>query len=106
MPDKRIIFNNYERHPQYMKNQTSRIPIGWCSHNAHRGKLSLKQMRKHNCRGKNCQFFKKNDDHPHWKQKARVKQAKRTERFKLKMTETLKAEILKALNNLERNKNG
>lgn len=100
MPDKRIIFNQPNRTPKYMSNQTSGTPVGWCSHNAHRGKLSLKQMKQHNCRGKNCRFFTKNPDHPHWKEKARIKQAKREEKFRARLSETLKQEILRKLTRL------
>lgn len=100
MPDKRIIFNNHERRPQYMKHQTSGMPVGWCSHNAHRGKLSLKQMKRHNCRTKNCKFFTKNEDHPHWKHKATTKQAKKMTKF----AERLEEEIASALTKIGRDR--
>lgn len=100
MPDKRIIFNNHERRPQYMKHQTSGMPVGWCSHNAHRGKLSLKQMKRHNCRAKNCKFFTKNEDHPHWKHKATMKQAKKMAKF----AERLEEEIVSAITKIERSR--
>ena len=101
MADKRIAFHNADRRPQYMRHQPSGTPVGWCNHNAHRGKLSLRQMRNHNCRGKNCPFFKKNEEHPHWQQKAKAKESKKQAKREEKLSEALKSEILKALNNLE-----
>ena len=106
MPDKRIIFNNHERKPQYMKGQPKGMPVGWCKHNAHRGKLSVKQMKNHRCLAKGCPFFVKNEKHYYWEQRARVKKTKKTAKIQARLTDSLKAEILTALNRLEESKYG
>ena len=77
MPDKRIIFHNPDRHPQSMRNQTQGEPVGWCRHNRHRGKLSAKQMKNHECLKKQCPFFTKNENHPYWAEREHLKQKKK-----------------------------
>ena len=102
MPDKRIIFNNHERHPQRMKNQTHHSPVGWCNHNSHRGKLSIKQMKNHKCLGKQCRFFTKNENHPYWKERHQIKQIRKEEKRKARLLEYMETEIKSALDKLLR----
>jgi hypothetical protein len=100
MPDKRIIMHNPDRHPQHMSNQTQKIPVGWCSHNKHRGKLSVRQMKQHKCIAKQCQFFTKNERHIYWQQQEQKKQNKRLEKQKARLSEYFKEEINSALNKI------
>lgn len=97
MPDKRIIFNQSELHPHYMRNQTQKIPVGWCNHNKHRGKMSIKQMKSHECLKKQCPFFTKNPRHCYWEQKAQIKENKRVKKFEARFSDILKEEIKKEL---------
>ena len=80
MPDKRIISHNPDRHPQKMKNQTHGEPVGWCSHNKHRGKLSVRQMKNHECLKKQCRFFTKNEAHSYWAERESRKQKKKAKK--------------------------
>lgn len=82
MPDKRIIMHNPDRHPQYMRHQTKGEPVGWCRHNKHRGKLSVRQMKQHKCLAKECPFFVKNKKHQHWVDRERMKQVKKAKKNK------------------------
>lgn len=77
MPNKKIIMHQPERHPEYFKNQPKGEPVGWCNHNKHRGKLSVRLMKNHKCLGKKCPYFKKNDKHPYWAEHERIKQIRK-----------------------------
>ena len=98
MADKRLIFTTGERHPHYFANQTTKMPVGWCNHNAHRGKLTAKQMKNHRCREKMCPYFKKNEKHPYWVEKENIKQLKKQRKQKERLTGYLREEIVSALN--------
>lgn len=50
---------------------------GYCK--LHKCHLTVKQIRCHNCLGKNCWHLEKNEDHNWWNQRAAAKQ-KRKER--------------------------
>ena len=100
MPDKRIIMHNSEKHPAYMHNQTQKIPAGWCSHNQHRGKLSVKQLKNHQCLKKQCPFFTKNLRHSYWEERNQIKESKRKKKFEIRFSEILQEEIKKALNQI------
>ena len=102
MPDKRIVLHNPERHPRYFSNQPKGIPVGWCNHNKHRGKLSVKQMKQHKCLSKNCMFFAKNERHNYWKQRDQIKQNKKEEKRKARLLEYMETEVKKALDKVLR----
>ena len=97
MPDKRIVCHNPERRPQYMCNQTWGMPVGWCNHNKHRGKLSVRQMKQHKCLAKQCSFFTRNEAHDYWAQRDCDKQRKKDKRRKAGLEECMKEEIKHAL---------
>lgn len=50
---------------------------GYCVH--HHKYLTVKQVRQHNCLGKQCWYLKKNESHDWWRQREVMKQ-KRKER--------------------------
>ena len=56
--------------------------VGVCTHNKHRGYLSVKAMKEHQCLGKRCPYFKKNEEHPYWIQHERMKQIRKARRQK------------------------
>ena len=97
MPNKKIVMHNPELHPAYMRNQTQKIPVGWCSHNKHRGKLSVKQLKNHKCIAKQCPFFTKNPRHNYWGQKEYIKESKRKKKFESRFSEILLEEIKRSL---------
>ena len=74
--------HNPDRRPEYFKNQPKGDPVGWCTHNKHRGKLSVKIMKSHKCLSKNCRFFKKNEDHPYWAERENIKKLKKENKKK------------------------
>lgn len=80
MPNKKIVMHQPDRHPQYLSNQPKGTPVGWCTHNKHRGKLSVRLMKQHKCLGKNCPFFKKNEEHQYWKEREQIKQIKKAKK--------------------------
>lgn len=82
MPDKRIILHNPDRHPQYFANQPKGTPVGWCNHNKHRGKLSVKLMKQHKCLAKECPYFTKNEKHQYWEDRERIKKIKKAKKKK------------------------
>ena len=100
MADNRLIFLEPNRKPHYFANQTTTLPVGWCSHNAHRGKLTAKQMKNHRCREKACPFFKKNEKHPYWVEKENIKQIKKQRKLQERLSATLRQEINSELNAL------
>ena len=102
MPDKRIIMHTPDRRPQYFANQTQGIPVGWCSHNKHRGKLSVRQMKQHKCLGKQCMFFTKNEKHNYWKRREQIKKNKRDKRREERLMEYMITEIRSALDEVIR----
>lgn len=44
----------------------------FCSH--HRCHLTVKQLRQHNCLGKQCWYLQKNEQHEWWRQRELTKQ--------------------------------
>lgn len=100
MPDKRIIMHKHDRHPQHFSNQPKGEAVGWCSHNKHRGKLSVRMMKNHKCLAKNCQFFTRNENHPYWKSREQIKKTKKEEKRKARLAEYMEEEIKRALDNL------
>lgn len=51
---------------------------GYCTH--HRKYLTVKQVRQHNCLGKQCWYLKKNEQHDWWRQRDVVKQKRKAKR--------------------------
>ena len=100
MPDKRIVFHDPERRPQHMRNQTWGMPVGWCNHNKHRGKLSLKQMKQHKCLTKQCPFFVRNEQHNYWAQRDQDRQEKKEKKRRARLEEYMKEEIKLCLDSL------
>lgn len=100
MADKRLTTPGNDRtYVSFMSNQTQHMPVGWCNYRKHRGKLSLKQMKSHECLKKQCKYLKKNDNHPYWNQREQNKQAKKARKFETRFSEILEEEIKKAINN-------
>lgn len=63
-------------HQNIYRQYISRTPIGYCYLEGHRGALTPSLYKKHECAKKQCPFFKKNEEHPHWVQKKKNKQKK------------------------------
>lgn len=51
--------------------------IGYCCNIKHPGNLSVKMVKKHECLGKQCPYFKKEEDHPYWAQREQIKQLRK-----------------------------
>ena len=52
---------------------TGQTPYGYCYYKNHRGYLTKALIKEHQCTAKQCRYFRKNDDHPHWKRKEQIK---------------------------------
>ena len=51
---------------------------GYCVH--HHKYLTVKQVKQHNCLGKQCWHLKKNEQHDWWRQREAVKQKRKAKR--------------------------
>lgn len=56
---------------------------GFCTH--HHCYLTVKQLKQHNCLGKQCHYFKKNENHSWWRQREITKQKRKERREHLTM---------------------
>ena len=55
-------------------NNTNKLPVGYCHLYAHQGILTTRLLKKHKCLSKNCPYIEKNQEHPYWEQRQRIKQ--------------------------------
>lgn len=74
--------------------------VGCCHNLIHPGKLTRKLMEEHDCLGKNCKFFERNNDSTYWaeeenkkRQKERRKQARQAEKKAARKLEDELAEL-------------
>lgn len=51
---------------------------GYCCH--HHKYLTVKQVRQHNCLGKQCWYLKKNEQHDWWRQREQIKQKRKAKK--------------------------
>ena len=49
-------------------------PAGYCA--LHDGSLTVKEIKRKNCLGKQCRHLQKNEAHDYWRQRERMKQRK------------------------------
>ena len=68
--------------------------VGYCWYKNHKGFLTRKLMKKHQCPSKNCHYFQKFEDAPYWKEKAELKQLKRDRKAEERAREARSAFIL------------
>ncbi len=62
----------------YMHAQPGRVKtIGYCMHHKHFGALSLKMLKNHECLKKQCPFFKRNEEHQYWVDRAKKREDKK-----------------------------
>ena len=51
--------------------------IGYCHNPTHKGYLSLKVYKQHQCNIKECRYYEKYEEHPYWQQKKHIKELKK-----------------------------
>jgi hypothetical protein len=51
--------------------------VGYCWFKEHKGYLTRKLMKEHQCTGKECHYFQKFEDAPYWKEKAAIKKKRK-----------------------------
>lgn len=51
--------------------------VGYCHSYRHKGRLSVKQVKKHGCLAKQCPRFEKYENHPWWEQRDRIKRLRK-----------------------------
>lgn len=61
-----------------------------CTHKAHYGLLSYRNMKLHRCEEKQCPYFIPLKDHPYWQDKDKKKADKKFRKQKQKIEETIK----------------
>jgi hypothetical protein len=101
MADKRLTTPGSDKtFISYMANQTQHMPVGWCNHRKHKGKLSVKQMKSHECLKKQCVFFVKNEKHQYWEYRDQHKQSKKKAKYLARFGDILCEEIKRSLDKL------
>ena len=50
-------------------------PAAYC--HLHNGCLSVHELRRKNCLGKQCRYFEKNPAHPFWRERERIRQKRK-----------------------------
>lgn len=68
--------------------------VGYCWFKQHKGFLTRKLMKKHQCPSKVCHYFQKFEDSPYWKEKADKKQQIRDHKAEERTREVREAFIL------------
>ena len=64
-----------------MKHQPSEVvAVGFCHNNIHRGYVGQRILKEHECINKNCPYFEKFEDSPHWCKKEVVKLLKKAKK--------------------------
>ena len=53
---------------------TPKNPAAYCA--LHDGSLTVKEIKRKNCLGKQCRHLQKNEEHEYWHQRERMKQRK------------------------------
>ena len=74
------VYRHKKKKPMRSQPKTDNNTAGQCHNNIHSGRMTLKMVRDHDCLGKKCPFFEKNDNHSHWKKKEAIKQKRKLER--------------------------
>ena len=73
----------YQDQNGFMKGQTKKNrAVGFCHSSKHRGFLSVKNMKRHDCIGKQCPMFEKYENAPYWQEKRRRKADKKATKEK------------------------
>ena len=92
--------------------------VGYCWSELHRGYLTAKLLKEHQCCEKNCKHFQKYEQSQYWKQKEKHKEIKKQAKAKAKQEKQTTEQILKQIRELtedddnfyavgiERDKNG
>lgn len=74
--------------------------VGYCWSEIHRGYLTQKLLKEHQCIEKECKHFQKFEDAPYWKNKEKAKENKKREKENKKRTEEEKTIILNRIRKL------
>lgn len=73
----------YEADFRWLRDQpTKEKRAGYCHNKSHKGYLSVKMIKKHECLRKQCPFLEKYEDHEYWKQRERIKLKKKENKKK------------------------
>ena len=71
-----------KKNVEYFRGQTTRErAAGFCHCRAHKGRLSVKNIRQHGCLGKQCPFLQKYDEHPYWAEREKIKELKKAKKL-------------------------
>ena len=76
---------------EYFKGQPKKErAAGYCFSYSHRGYLSVKNIKKHKCLEKNCHWFIKFNQHPHWAKQEKINDDKRLKKHIKQNEEVIK----------------
>lgn len=63
-------YRSKKKEPRYMGQQPKGDNIaGYCTNKLHKGKMSVKMIKQHDCLNKQCPYFRKNTKHPKFAKK-------------------------------------
>lgn len=75
---------NPRKRVNYMRNAASKNKaVAYCHCKAHKGNLSVKMLKQHECLGKQCPYLEKYESHDYWRQREALKAKKKEKRFVL-----------------------
>ena len=69
-----------QRRSEYM----AKSPCAYCHNRSHKGYLSVKALKEHECLRKQCCFLQKLE-HPYWEQRERIKEERRKKKDALSL---------------------
>ena len=78
---KKNAFGLYEKRFQIMQGQPSKEnAVAYCHNKSHKGLLTVKMMKNHECLRKQCPFLEKYEDRPYWEERILKKQKKKLQK--------------------------
>lgn len=67
---------------RYFVNQPGKSKsVAYCHCNAHKGNISVKTLKKHECLRKQCPYLEKYEDHDYWRQRQTLKDKKKEKKL-------------------------
>lgn len=61
-------------------NVTNKEPVGYCCYKNHQGYVSQNILKEKQCLRKECACLIKNENHPYWKERERIKALKKAKK--------------------------
>ncbi len=73
-----------QKNGKFLNGQTTpQRAVGFCHYRQHQGYLSVKQLKNHNCLGKQCPYLQKYEDNIFWIRRVEIKELKKAKKLEL-----------------------